>query len=72
VGTLALPARMSPCLRLFIEMLFEEVDAKHGTSWHLNRGSHSAISNAIQTREALTKIEPVSFRSVSHSLVRIP
>jgi hypothetical protein len=53
VGTLELPARISPCLRFFIEILFEEVDVKHGASWHQNHDVQSAISNAIQSEEAL-------------------
>ena len=32
VGALELPARINPCLRLFIEMLFDEVSVKHGGS----------------------------------------
>ena len=48
VGTLELPARISPCLRLFIEMLFEEVDVKQGVSWHQNHKVLSAIPRAIQ------------------------
>jgi hypothetical protein len=53
VGTLELPARISPCLRLFIEMLVDEVDVKPGTSWHQNHGGQSAISKAIRTEGAL-------------------
>ena len=53
VGTLELPVRISPCLRLFIEMLFEEADVKHGVSWHQTREIQSAIPKAIQTEEAL-------------------
>ena len=53
VGTLELPARISPCLRLFIEVLFEEVDVKHGGSWHRNHEVQSAIPEAIQTEAAL-------------------
>jgi len=55
VGTLELPARISPCLRLFIEMLFEEVDVKHGASWHQNHEVQSAIPKAI---EACTLLLP--------------
>ena len=45
VGTFELPARMSPCLRLFIEMLFDDLDVKHGASWHQN---HEVVLSAIQ------------------------
>jgi len=48
VGTLELPARISPCLRLFIEMLFEEADVKHGVSWHQTHEVQSAIPEAIE------------------------
>jgi hypothetical protein len=72
VGTLELPTRISPCLRLFIETLFEEVDVKQGASWHQNHEVQSAIPNAIQTEEALANeramnrvaqkiTEPISF-----------
>ena len=54
VGILELPARISPCLRLFIEMLFEEVDVKHGVSWHQNHEVQSATPKTIQTEEMLT------------------
>jgi hypothetical protein len=54
VGTIELPARISPCLRLFIEMLFEEVHGKYGVSWHQNHEVQSAIPKAIQKEEALT------------------
>jgi hypothetical protein len=53
VGTLELQARISPCLRLFIEMLFEEVDVKHGASWHQNHEVQSGIPKEIQRDEAL-------------------
>ena len=53
VGTLELPARVSPCLRLFIEMLLEGVDLKHGVSWHQTHEVQSAIPEAIHTKEAL-------------------
>jgi hypothetical protein len=54
VGTLELPARISPCLLLFIEMLFDEVDVKHGASRDQNHEVQPAIRKAIQTEEALT------------------
>lgn len=52
---LELPARISPCLRLFIEMLFDETDAKHAASWYQNQNHEvqSTIPKAIQTEEAL-------------------
>lgn len=53
VGTLELPTRISPCLRLFIEMLFDEVAVKGSASWHQSREVQSAIPKAIHTEEAL-------------------
>jgi len=58
VGTLELPTRISPCLRLFIEMLFDEVDVNRAASWHRNHEVRSAIP--IQAEEAL---EPVKWYS---------
>ena len=52
VGTLELTARMSPCLRLFIEMLFDDVGVKHGASPYQNDEVQSAIPEAI-TEETL-------------------
>ena len=53
VRTLKLPAPVSPCLRFFIEMLFEEVDGEHAASWHQNHDLQSALPKAIQTEETL-------------------
>lgn len=53
VGTLELPARMSPCLRLFIERLLDELEVKHGASWHQNHVVQSAIQKADSTDKAL-------------------
>lgn len=52
VASLELPTRISPCLRLFIEMLFEEVDLKHGALRHQNDEIQSAIPKAIHKEEA--------------------
>jgi hypothetical protein len=49
MGTLELPARMSPCLRLFIEILFDEVDLKRSASWHQNHEIQSTTPKVIQT-----------------------
>jgi hypothetical protein len=49
MGTLELPARMSPCLRLFIEILFDEVDVKRSASWHQNHEIQSTTPKVIQT-----------------------
>lgn len=51
VGTLELSTRISPCLRLFIEMLFDELDVNRTESWHQNHEVQSAIP--IQAEEAL-------------------
>ena len=50
---LELPARMSPCLRLFIESLLDEGDVKRAASWHQNHEVQSAIPKTTQTEEAL-------------------
>jgi hypothetical protein len=55
VATLELPARISPCLRLFIEMLFEDVDVKHGASWHKNHEVQSAIPKGDSDRRGVSK-----------------
>ena len=75
VGTLELPTRVSLCLRLFIETLFDEVDVKRAASWHQNYEVQSAIAKAIQTEDALANetarnrvvqkmTEPISFTKV--------
>jgi hypothetical protein len=53
VKTLELPARISPCLRLFIETLFEKADLKHSASWHPSHEVQSAVPKAIQRGESL-------------------
>jgi hypothetical protein len=60
VGTLELPTLVSPCLRLFIEMLFEEVEVRHGVSWLQNLEVQSAIPKAIQ--KPTTHTPGVDFR----------
>ena len=75
VGTLELPTRVSLCLRLFIETLFDEVDVKRAASGHQNHQVQSAIPKAIQTEDALANetarnrvvqkmTEPISFTKV--------
>jgi hypothetical protein len=48
VGTLELPARISPCLRLFIEKLFDDVGVKHGASLYQKREAQPALPNPIR------------------------
>jgi hypothetical protein len=51
VGNLELPARMSSCLRLFIETLVDDVGVEHGLSWHENREFQSALPGMTKTEE---------------------
>lgn len=53
LGNLELPGRISPCLRLFIETLFDEVDVKHDASWQQNHEFQPALSKAIKKEEEL-------------------
>jgi acetyl esterase/lipase len=53
MGTLELPTRISPCLRLFIDSLFDDVGVKRGASLYQNHNSQPAIPKAIQTEGAL-------------------
>jgi hypothetical protein len=55
VGTFELPARMSPCLRLFIEMLFDDLNVRHGASWHQNHEVPSAIQKVDSDRQGVSK-----------------
>jgi hypothetical protein len=48
VGTLELPAQISPCLRLFIEMLFDDIGVKHGASLYQKREVQPALLNPIR------------------------
>ena len=48
---LELPARMSPCLRIFIASLFDEVDGNRCASWVSEGRVSNALSGAIQRRE---------------------
>jgi hypothetical protein len=50
---LELPARMSPCLQLFIESLFDEVAGNRGASWHQNHDFQSALPKATKKEEDL-------------------
>ena len=48
VGTLELPAQMSPCLRLFIDSLFDDVGVKHGTSLYQKREAQPALPKPLR------------------------
>ncbi len=48
---LELPARMSPCVRLFIESLVDEVDEHLVAPWPQNREFQPALSKAIKRKE---------------------
>jgi hypothetical protein len=45
---LELPARMSPCLRIFIASLFDEVDGNRCASWVSEGRVSNALSGAIR------------------------
>jgi hypothetical protein len=51
LANLELPAQLSPCLRLFIERLFDEVGVKHGASWHQNSKFQPALPRAIRQKD---------------------
>jgi hypothetical protein len=53
-GNLELPPQMSPCLRTFIEMLFDEADLMRGALWHDSQRFQSALPKAIKKDEELT------------------
>jgi hypothetical protein len=53
--TLELSARISPCLHLFIEMLFDEVEVEHGMPWHQNFEFQSLLPEAIEKEEELAR-----------------
>ncbi|HVN21410.1 MAG TPA: hypothetical protein VMU05_21670 [Dongiaceae bacterium] len=46
-----LPAQMSPCLRIFIESLFDEIDFKRGASWHDNDKFQSGLPKTKKEEE---------------------
>jgi hypothetical protein len=48
LGTLELPARISPCLRLFIEMLFDDVGVRHGASLYQKREAQPALPKPLR------------------------
>ena len=48
VGTLELPARISPCLRLFIDSLFDEVGVKRGASLYQKRAAQPALPKPLR------------------------
>jgi hypothetical protein len=48
LGNLGLPDQMSPCLRLFIDSLFDDVGVKHGASLYQKRGAQPALSEPLR------------------------
>jgi hypothetical protein len=48
VGTLELPTRISPCLRLFIDSLFDDVGVKHGPSLYQKREEQPALPKPLR------------------------
>jgi len=53
MGNLELPLQMSPCLRMFIEMLFDEADRMRGALLHDSQRFQSALPKAIKKDEEL-------------------
>ena len=53
LGNLELPVRMSSCLRLFIETLFEEGNVRQSTSWLECNELQSELTRAIPQEEEL-------------------
>ena len=47
---------MSPCLRLFIEALFDEVAVEHGASWRQNREFRSALPKPTEKENELANV----------------
>jgi len=47
-GNLELPAQMSPCLRTFIEILFDESDLMRGALWQDSEEFQSALPRSIK------------------------
>jgi hypothetical protein len=45
---LGLPAQMSPCLRLFIDSLFDEVGVKRGASLYQKRAAQPALPRPLR------------------------
>jgi len=45
---LGLPAQMSPCLRLFIDSLFDEVGVKRGASPYQKREAQPALPKPLR------------------------
>ena len=48
LGNLGLPAQMSPCLRLFIDSLFDDVGVKHGASPYQKREAQPALPKPMR------------------------
>ena len=46
--TLELPAQMSPCLRLFIDSLFDDVGVKSGASLYQKRAAQPALPKPLR------------------------
>jgi len=44
---LVLPTPMSPCLRLFIDSLFDDVGVKHGASLYQKREAQPALPKPL-------------------------
>ena len=56
VGTLELPAQMSPCLRLFIDSLFDDVGVKSGASLYQKRAAQPALPKPLRA-EGVTQMQ---------------
>jgi hypothetical protein len=48
VGTLELPDQMSPCLRLFIDSLFDDVGVKRGAAAYQKRAAQPALPRPLR------------------------
>lgn len=53
LGNFELPASISPCLRLFIESLFPEVDVACGASLRQTQGFQSSLVKANDKESSL-------------------
>lgn len=48
LGNLGLPDQMSPCLRLFIDSLFDDVGVKRGASLYQKRAAQPALPKPMR------------------------
>jgi hypothetical protein len=65
LGNLGLPDQMSPCLRLFIDSLFDEVGVKQGASLYQKREAQTALPKPLRAESGDANAVAVVYQQTS-------